>query len=263
MESHWKQDALLSQSELGESLPNALRQAKWISRVNRKERKTKKKTQSLYFYRELWKIDYNICVPHVVSFNINWPLSAIMFELFVVHTWESSVCPLDAIFAIIHIINVTLTSTLRFAPQHDNWRMHLLREPCRETYSAPAVSIEAGCPGWLTWASQQNKWDDRRHPSCAPIYCVEVLSLSHLWDIVLRRHLFHWEILNIAYYNEGCVPFLLFFFFFLFLNAVLWTEFVGGVKIDPTAAWQAGVAWWSSVFCFNTYSSEMPMETAF
>lgn len=73
-------------------------------------------------------------------------------------------------FAIIHIINVTLPSTLCFAPQHDNWRMHLLREPCRETYSAPAVSIEAGCPGWLTWASQQNKWDDRRHPSCAPIY---------------------------------------------------------------------------------------------
>lgn len=94
----------------------------------------------LYFYRELWKIDYNICVPHVISFNINWPLSAIMFELFVVHTWGSSVCPLDAIFAIIHIINVALPSTLCFAPHHDNSRMHLLREPCGETYSAPAVA---------------------------------------------------------------------------------------------------------------------------
>lgn len=106
----------------------------------------------LYFYRELWKIDYNICVPHVISFNINWPLSAIMFELFVVHMWESTVCPLDGIFAIIHIINVTLPSTLRFAPQHDNSKMHLVREPCGETYSAPAVSIEDACPCWITWA---------------------------------------------------------------------------------------------------------------
>ncbi len=118
--------------------------------------------------------------------------------------------------------------------------------------------------GFLTaTAIAQSKRNECRHWSCALFRCAEFLSPSHFLDIVWRRPfissgdikycVLQWKMRSIsARYSMNDVD--------CFAD-VLRTKLMSGVKIDPTAAWQAGAALWSSVLSFKI-SGELPAEGA-